>query len=176
MATLAHVHDVASDKNCENLCHMELGSGENFERNLVQQQAVKLAKSHLSPQIFSDPKQQALYGKMLDDVVYKTLDGPEEQRVFRAALSGMLQNYPEILSGSEQHMFYCPTAFNFDSRIGKLETSAPSVLEEMQAKLEALQTLMLCVNLLPSPTSCPLLKLQLRMGRSLFSFLIVMRQ
>ena len=47
----------------------------------------------------------------------------------------MASNYPEILQGTEKHMFYCPTAFNFDSRVQATETSVPDVLEKLQHSL-----------------------------------------
>ena len=126
-----------SDKNCKNDCRLQYGVSEVFENILQQQQNVKTSKPHIQPQTFSDPKDQALYSHMLNDVMLKTFDGPEEQAIFKAALEGMNKNYPEILYGEERNMFYCPTAFNFDSRIGTLETSVPDVLDKMQASLEA---------------------------------------
>ena len=53
----------------------------------------------------------------------------------------MESNYPVILNGIEEYMFYCPTAFNLDSRIGANETSVPEVLENLRASLEAKQNL-----------------------------------
>ena len=140
MASSSHVIDPTSDKNCKSFCPLELGCGETFEKNLMHQQTVKASNAHAPPQIFSDPNDQALYSNMLNDVMYNIIDKPEEHKVFRAALEGMNRNYPEILNGQEKNMFYSPTAFNFDSRIGKLETSVPKVLEEMQAALETKQS------------------------------------
>ena len=65
--------------------------------------------------------------------MYNIFDNPEEQKIFRTALEGMNRNYPEILNGKEKNMFYCPSAFNFDSRIGVNETSVPEALEKTKA-------------------------------------------
>ena len=123
MAASPHVIDAASDKNCK--CPLELGSGETFKQNLMNQQEVNASKTKSPLQIFSDPNDQELYSEMLNDVMYKTIDNPDEHNVFRTALEGMNLNYPEILTGQEKNMFYSPAAFNFDSRIGTNETSVP---------------------------------------------------
>ena len=141
MAASPHVFDAASDKNCKPFCPLELGSGEKFKQNLVNQQALNASKTQSPPQIFSDPNDQALYSEMLNDVMYKIIDNPDEHKVFRTALEGMNRNYPEILAGQEKNMFYSPAAFNFDSRIGTNETSVPEELERTKASLEAKQTL-----------------------------------
>lgn len=141
MATFSNPIDTASDGKCETACKLELGSSERFKSNLVEQQIIKASKAHITPQIFSDPKKQAFYCKLLNDVMMKTFDSPDEQKIFQAALEGMKRNYPDILSGKEKNMFFCPAAFNFDSRIGTFETSVPEELETTQAVLEAKQTL-----------------------------------
>ena len=107
MASDSHFIDTASDKNCEVPCPLELGSGEKFKINLMQQQSVKGVKCHITPQLFTNPTSQALYQKIMNDVMYKMFDHPDEQKIFRAALEGMHRNYPEILSGQEKNMFYC---------------------------------------------------------------------
>ena len=139
----------ASDKNCEKGCRLQYGISEVFENILQQQQNVKTSKSHIQPQTFSDPKDQALYSHMLNDVMLKTFDGPEEQTVFKAALEGMNKNYPEILKGEEQNMFYAPSAFNFDSRIGE-SSCVPEVMDQMQASIESVLVKPLDLTLLAS--------------------------
>ena len=71
----------------------------------------------------------------------KSFDAEDEQKVFRKSLEGMHTNYPEILNGEENNMFYCPTAFNFSSRIGENETSIPDALDEMKTSIESKQQL-----------------------------------
>ena len=78
---------------------------------------------------------------MLDDVMIKTFDSEDEQKIFRKSLEGMNLNYPEILKGQEKNMFYCPTAFNFSTRIGIDESSVPDTLDEMKISLESKQHL-----------------------------------
>ena len=41
-----------------------------------------------------------------------------------------------ILTGKEKYMFYCPSAFNFDSRVAEDETCIPDVLDDIQFQLE----------------------------------------
>ncbi len=77
MAAAAHFIDAASDKNCATPCPLGLGSGEKFKKNLMQQQSLKGAKAHIMPQLFTDPTDQALYQKMMNDGMYKTFDHPE---------------------------------------------------------------------------------------------------
>ena len=125
-----------SDKNCLKTCRLQYGVSEVFEQILQEQQKVKASKSHINPQIFSDPNDQKTYKHMLDDVMIKTFDSPDEETVFRTALEGMNRNYSEILKGKEQNMFYAPTAFNFDSRIGE-ESNVPDVLDQLQSSLES---------------------------------------
>ena len=125
-----------SDKNCEKSCGLQYGISEAFEEILCEQQKVKASKSHINPQIFTDPNDQKTYQHMLDDIMIKTFDSPEEQTVFRTALEGMKRNYSEILKGEEQNMFYAPTAFNFDSRIRE-SSCVPSVLDQLQSSLES---------------------------------------
>ena len=121
-----------SDKNCLSSCRLQYGLSEVFEQILQEQQNVKSSKSHINPQTFADPNDQKTYLHMLDDVMIKTFDSQEEQTVFRTALEGMKENYSEILEGQEQNMFYAPTAFNFDSRIGQA-SCVPNVLDQLQS-------------------------------------------
>ena len=126
-----------SDKNCEKGCRLQYGISEVFEQIVLEQQKVKASKSHLKPQPFDEPKEQKHYSHMLDDVMIKTFDSEDEQKVFRKSLEGMNSNYPEILAGQEKNMFYAPSSFNFDSRIKENESSVPDALDEMQATLKA---------------------------------------
>ena len=48
----------------------------------------------------------------------------------------MKANYQEILEGQEKNMFYCPTSFNFSSRIGENESCVPDALGKMKSSLE----------------------------------------
>ena len=134
----SHKH-ILSDSNCEKSCRLQYGISESFNHILLEQQKIKASKSHIQSKIFDDPNDKNFYRHMLDDVMFKTFDDPTEQKIFRIALEGMNRNYPEILKGEERNMFYCPSSFNFDSRIGKEETCVPAVLEDMQAELEAKQ-------------------------------------
>ena len=118
-----------SDKNCLSTCKLQYGISEEFDRILLEQQKIKSSFTTKSqPQTFSDPKDQQVYKHMLNDVIFKIFNSPEEQTILRASLEGMNKNYPEILKGEEQNMFYAPTAFNFDSRIGE-ESSVPDTLD-----------------------------------------------
>ena len=128
-----------SDKNCERSCNLEYGISENFNQNVIQQQYIKASKAHIQPKLFDDPKEQANHTHMMDDVMLKIFDDLSEKKIFQKALEGMASNYPKILQGTEKNMFYCPTVFNFDSRIGTIETSVPDLLDEMKAPLEARQ-------------------------------------
>ena len=105
-----------SEKNCETVCNLQYGISEVFNQKVMEQQKVKASKAHIKPKIFDDPTEQANYCHMMDDVILKTFDDPSEKKIFQKALEGMGTNYPEILQGTEKNMFYCPTAFNFDSR------------------------------------------------------------
>ena len=130
-------HNDNSDKNCLRSCKLQYGISEIFEQIVLTQQNVNASYSmKIKPQIFTDPKDQKGYGHMLKDVMFQIFTSPEEQIVLRTALEGMNKNYPEILKGEEQNMFYAPSAFNFDSRIG--ETSCvPEVMDQMQPSLES---------------------------------------
>ena len=124
-------------------CKLQYGISEEFDRILLEQQKIKSSFTTKSqPQTFSDPKDQQVYKHMLNDVIFKIFNSPEEQTILRASLEGMNKNYPEILKGEEQNMFYAPTAFNFDSRIGE-ESSVPDTLDQMQASLESKENLTL---------------------------------
>ena len=97
MATsLSSQIEPGSDRNCLSSCHLELGVSEIFNLNVVEQQKIKVLKSHLKPQIFDNSKDQVPFIHLLDDVIFKTFDDLSEKRVFRKALEGMNSNYPEI--------------------------------------------------------------------------------
>ena len=130
-----------SDKNCSKSCGLQYGISDVFNQIVLQEQKVKLSKSHVQPKTFDDPNEQNYYCHMLDDVMIKTFDSQDEQKIFRKSLEGMNLNYPEILKGQEKNMFYCPTAFNFSSRIGIDESSVPDALDEMKISLESKQHL-----------------------------------
>ena len=130
-----------SDKNCEISCNLHYGISKIFNQNVIKQQSIKASKGHIKPQIFDDPNEHSNYIHMMDDPMLKIFDAPSEKKIFRTALEGMNSNYPEILQGTEKHMFYCPTAFNTDSRMQTNETSVPDVLDKMKASLEAKQKL-----------------------------------
>ena len=141
MASPGTQNDNNSDKNCLNSCKLQYGISEVFEQIVLKQQSVKAAyNTKTKPQLFTDPKDQKVYDHMLNDVMFKIFASPEEQTIFRTALEGMNKNYPEILKGEQKHMFYAPSAFNFDSRIGE-NSSVPDVLDQMQASLESKQNL-----------------------------------
>ena len=125
-----------SDKKCQNSCGLSLGKSEIFDQNVIEQQKIRAAKNHIQPQIFDDPQEQKKYNHMTDDVMFKIFDDEAEQKIFRKAFEGLDSHYTEILKDKEKHMFYCPTSFNFDSRIGTNETSVPAELEKIQATLE----------------------------------------
>ena len=125
-----------SDKYCSKSCGLQYGISDAFNQIILQeQQKVKHSKLHIQPQTFDDPNDQNYYCHMLNDVMIKTFDSQDEQKIFRKSLEGMNLNYPEILKGQEKNMFYCPTAFNFSSRIGTDESSVPDTLDEMKISL-----------------------------------------
>ena len=136
MASSTSASLISSDNNCDNSCNLRLGVSETFNKILLEQQKIKTLKTHISPQIFNDPEDLKLYQHMLGDVMLKILDDPKDQKIFRTALEGMHRNYPEIITGKEKYMFYCPSAFNFDSRIAEDETCIPDVLDDIQFQLE----------------------------------------
>ena len=141
MASPITQHNNNSDKNCLHSCKLQYGISEVFEKIVLKQQSVKAAyNTKTKPQLFTDPKDQKVYDHMLNDVMFKIFASPEEQTIFRTALEGMNKNYPEILKGEQKHMFYAPSAFKFDSRIGE-NSSVPDVLDQMQASLESKQNL-----------------------------------
>ena len=76
----------------------------------------------------------------MNDIMFKIFNSPEEQTLLRTALEGMNKNYSEILNGMQKDMFYCPTAFNVDSRIGPTSAN-PDELDELQASLESKENL-----------------------------------
>ena len=84
--------DTFSDCNCPTPCTLELGSSEIFKRILLEQLKIKFSKQNINVQTFTDPEKQAFYAKMLSDVMVKTFDGQEEQKIFRKALDGMSKN------------------------------------------------------------------------------------
>ena len=128
-----------SDTKCKESCGLKYGISQNFHQNVIEQQKTKASKALIQPQIFDDPNAQEKFKHMMHDVVLKTFNDEFGKKIFKKAFEGMESNYPEILHGSEEYMFYCPTAFNFDSRIAANETSAPKALEQMQVSLESKQ-------------------------------------
>ena len=130
-----------SDKNCEKGCSLALGLSEEFKQIVLQQQEVKTSKSNIHIQTFDDEEDQKYFNHMLHDIMIKTFDSPDEQKIFRKSLEGMNTNFPYILNGKENKMFYCPSAFNFDSRMEQTETSVLEALEEIQASLQTMQEL-----------------------------------
>ena len=125
-----------SDKNCSKSCGLQYGISEVFIQNVIEQQNVKYSKSHINPQTFDDPNEQRYYCHMLEDVMVKNFNTDDEQKIFRKSLEGMKANYPEILEGNKKSMFFCPTSFNFSSRIGENESCVPDALDEMKSSLE----------------------------------------
>ena len=141
MASSSVTNEVGSDKNCVESCNLKYGISEAFNKTVIEQQNVKASKAHIIPNLFNDPEEQAKFKHLIKDPLFKILDNGSAKQVFQKALEGMEKNYPKILSGTEKNMFYCPAAFNFDSRIGSKETSVPDVLDGMKASLETKQNL-----------------------------------
>ena len=108
---------LTSDRNRDLECGLGYGTSHVFEKNVCAQQKVKSAKLIKNQVMFSDPKDHKNYKRMLDDIMYKTFDGPEEQKLLKKSLEGMKRDYPDILSGNKRNMFFYPPAFDFDSRI-----------------------------------------------------------
>ena len=138
MASLPHPIEDGSDQNCVESCNLKYGISETFDKTVLEQQNIKVSKLHIIPKFFTDARDVAKFNHLMKDPLFKTFDDVSEKQIFRKALEGMEKNYPEILNGTEKHMFYCPTAFNFDSRIGSNETSVPDALNEMKVSLENL--------------------------------------
>ena len=129
--------ETGSDGHCKKSCGLQYGISEKFNQIVKEQQTIKTSKSHIQPETFDDPNDQKIYAHMLEDVMVKHFDGEDEQKIFRKSLEGMKLNYPEILEGQEKNMFYCPTAFNFSSRIEKDQSSVPDSMDDMKASLES---------------------------------------
>ena len=91
--------EAESDRNCKKGCGLKFGISEVFNQHVLRQQKVKASKSHLNPQTFEDPSDQKAYSHLLEDVMIKSFDAEDEQKVFRKSLEGMDTNYPEILNG-----------------------------------------------------------------------------
>ena len=125
-----------SGKKCEKSCGLQYGISGEFVQTVVEQQKVKVSKSHIKPQIFDDPDDQKYFCHMLEDVMVKTFLSDDEQKIFRKSLEGMRMNYLEILERQKNNMFYCPTSFNFSSRIGEKESCVPDALDKMKSSLE----------------------------------------
>ena len=126
-----------SDANCEEGCGLKYGISTEFNRTVLEQQKVKASKIQTQPKTFSSSDDEKIFKHMTEDVMVKIFDAEEEQKIFCKSLEGMRQNYPEILEGKEKNMFYCPTAFNFSSRIGDDETCVPDELDEIKDSLES---------------------------------------
>ena len=141
MASTSSPIQAGSDAKCLDSCNLKFGISESFNENLQLRQKVSASKVSVQPEIFTDPKKQAKYNHMMGDDLLKTFDDESEKTIFRKALEGMELNYPDILLGTEKHMFYYPPAFSFDSKISKNETSAPEVLKNLQPSVEANQIL-----------------------------------
>ena len=125
------------DINCKRGCGLGVGLSEKFEKNVKEQQETKISKTNIAVKIFDDPEKQRKFQPIINDVLFQLLNDPLDQQILRAGLEGMERNYPDILSGKQRHLFMCPTAFNYDSRIHPFETSVPKALEERKALLEA---------------------------------------
>ena len=141
MASSSHPYEDSSDPKCPESCGLTYGLSDKFEHNIIEQQKIKASKAHIKSQIFHHPKEKEKYKHMMDDVILKAFDEESEKKIFRKSLDGMESNYPEILNGTEKHMFYCPLAFNFDSRIGEKETSVPEFIDDLKSSLEAKSSL-----------------------------------
>ena len=130
-----------SDKNCEKTCGLQYGISQVFDQNVLKQQKIRASKAHVKPNTFTDRKDKKYYRHMLDDVMLKTFNSDDEQKIFRKSLEGMNANYPEILKGEETKMFYCPSAYSFSSRIGIDESCVPDALDDMKISLESKKNL-----------------------------------
>ena len=130
-----------SQSQCEKSCNLTYGISQTFSQNVIKQQKARPTQTNNPPQVFDDPNEQMKYNHLMGDDILTTFDDESEKKIFKKALEGMESNYPEILQGTEEHMFYCPTAFNFDSRIKATETSVPDVLEKLQHSLASKKNL-----------------------------------
>jgi len=137
MASHSNPTVIGSDRNCVKSCNLKYGISDIFNQNVAQQQKIKQPKAHIKLQLFDDQTEQAKFDHLMDDVLLKTFDNESEKSILQKAFRGMESNYPEILNGTQKNMFYCPTAFNTDSRIKPTETSVPDVLEKIQVSLES---------------------------------------
>ena len=104
MASALPLIEQGSDEHCEDSCHLEFGLSEVFNKNIVEQQKIKVLKPQVKPEIFDNPTDQIPYHHMVDDVMFTTFDDPSVKKVFQKALEGMKSNYPEILQGTEKHI------------------------------------------------------------------------
>ena len=121
-----------SDAYCEKGCGLRYGISEEFNTIVLEQQKFKASKIEIQPKTFLEADDEKIFRHMTEDVMMKIFDAEDEQRIFRKSLEGMRKNYPEILEGKQKNMFYCPTAFNFSSRIGDDETCVPDQLDEIK--------------------------------------------
>ena len=125
MASHSNPTVIGSDRNCTKSCNLKYGISDVFNQNVAQQQKVKQSKAHIKVQMFDDPTEQENFDHMMDDVLLKTFDDNYEKKILQKAFLGMESNYPEILNGTQKNMFYCPTAFNTDSRSNQLKLQFP---------------------------------------------------
>ena len=133
--------NTGSQSQYEQSCNLRYGFSQTFTQNVMKQQKARSSQTNNQPQVFDDPNEQMKYNHLMGDDILKNFDDESEKTIFKKALEGMEANYPEILQGTEKHMFYCPTAFNFDSRVQATETSVPDVLEKLQNSLASKKNL-----------------------------------
>ena len=134
MASSNTIED-GSDLLCDVRCNLKYGVSQKFSQFISERQKLKSFRTNIKMKIFDDENEQEKYCHMMSDEIYEIFDGQYEKKIFRKALDGMNTNYKEILLGREKFMFYCPTAFNFDSRVGPETTSVPDALENMETSL-----------------------------------------
>ena len=126
----------AYDTNCKPRCELKMGISERFEAKQKEPSTVKADNESMISDVFEDTHKQRQFQPILKDVIFKALNDTADQEIFRTGLQGMARNYPEILNGTQKHLFMCPSGFNYDSRIKTFESSVPKVLEERKAALE----------------------------------------
>ena len=77
-----------------------------------------------------------MFAPIIKDIIFSVFTDPNEQKVFRNALLGMLRNYPEVLNDTKKTMTVFPESFQFDTRIDQHNTVVLPVLEEIKNELD----------------------------------------
>ena len=123
---------ITSDQNCASSCGLHLGADHNFESQITEQQDILDKKGRKVNPLGLTGKEYDRFLPVLKDVILNIFTDPNEEKIFKKALDGMFNKFPDTLDGSKKTLSLFPDKFDFDSRIELHNPVLVDLLDELK--------------------------------------------